>query len=430
MPEVSFIVPVYNAEAALERLIESVLSQEYRDLELILMDDGSKDGSGAIMDQYAADDPRVIAVHKTNSGVSDTRNQGLKKATGKYIRFLDADDWIPDDSTKQMVRAAEETGADLVVGDFYRVVGENVSRKGSIASEKPLSRNEYAEWMMESPADYYYGVIWNKLYRKEILDRYHLEFDKDLSFCEDFVFNLEYLLHTDEVIPIQVPVYYYVKTEGSLVSKNMNPVRIARMKTSIYTYYNDFYKNILDEEQYRSQRANIAGFLIAAAQDDLVVPMMPGTMKLGEEVIPAYVFSENEKDLYVGLSYLSDAYARYLNTAAIRRDLSLNDMRILNFMKHAGKSFTHREIAGALRISQLDVMASLQKMALRNLVKVEVHGEGLLAEYIGSAEIEKDMDEAMQDLSEVCTDTMTEEEKEQFRLLFRKMCTGLREHLK
>ena len=88
MPEVSFIVPVYNAEAALERLIESVLNQEYRDLELILMDDGSKDGSGAIMDKYAADDPRVIAVHKTNSGVSDTRNQGLKKATGKYIRFL------------------------------------------------------------------------------------------------------------------------------------------------------------------------------------------------------------------------------------------------------------------------------------------------------------------------------------------------------
>lgn len=429
MPEVSFIVPVYNAEAALERLIESVLNQEYKDLELILMDDGSKDGSGAVMDRYAEMDPRVTAVHKTNSGVSDTRNQGLKKAKGKYIRFLDADDWIPDDSTKQMVRAAEETGADLVVGDFYRVVGENVSRKGSISSERALTRNEYAELMMESPADYYYGVIWNKLYRKEILDRYHLEFDKELSFCEDFVFNLEYLLHTEKVIPIQVPVYYYVKTDGSLVSKNMNPVRIARMKTSIYTYYNEFYRNILNEEEYRSQRANIAGFLVAAAQDDLVVPMMPGTMKLGDEVVHAYVFDESREDLYVGLNYLSDAYARYLNTAAIRRDLNLNDMRIMAFMQHAGKPFTHREIAAALRISQLDVMASLQKMALRGLVKLEVHGEGLLVEYSGSPEIEKDLNEAMQDLTDVCTETMTGEEKEQFRALFHKMCAGLREHL-
>ena len=108
MPEVSFIVPVYNAEKGVGKLIESVLNQEYRDLELILVDDGSKDGSPAILDQYQAKDERVKVIHKPNGGVSAARNDGLQAASGTYIRFLDADDWIPDDSTKEMVRAIKE----------------------------------------------------------------------------------------------------------------------------------------------------------------------------------------------------------------------------------------------------------------------------------------------------------------------------------
>ena len=208
MPKVSIIVPVYNAENAIERCIDSILNQEYQDFELLLIDDGSKDRSPEILDRRAAEDDRVVVIHKPNSGVSDTRNTGIDKAQGTYIQFLDADDWITTDSTKMLVRTAEERDADLVVGEFYRVAGEHLSRKGSIDTDRVLTRKEYAEYLKASPADYYYGVIWNKLYRRDILNRHHIRMDKTISFSEDFIFNLEYVRHCERIAPLRLPVYY------------------------------------------------------------------------------------------------------------------------------------------------------------------------------------------------------------------------------
>ena len=167
-PAVSIIVPVYNAETALHRCIESILHQSCADFELLLVDDGSKDDSGAICDEYAAKDSRIRVFHKENGGVSAARNLALDVARGKYLQFLDSDDWVVPDATLLLLRAAEEHGADLVISDFYRVVGERVSVKGDIEEDRGLSREEYAEHMMANPADFYYGVLWNKLYRREI----------------------------------------------------------------------------------------------------------------------------------------------------------------------------------------------------------------------------------------------------------------------
>ena len=131
-PAVSIIIPVYNAENFLARCVDSVLGQEYTDFELLLIDDGSKDKSGAMCDAYAASDSRVRVFHKENAGVSAARNQALSEARGTYIQFLDSDDWMTPDSTKLLVRAAEENDCDLVIADFYRVGRERVSRKGDI----------------------------------------------------------------------------------------------------------------------------------------------------------------------------------------------------------------------------------------------------------------------------------------------------------
>ena len=117
-PTVSIIVPVYNAEKFLNRCVDSILGQEYRDFELILVDDGSRDMSGSICDAYAKTDERVVVIHKENSGVSDTRNQGIERAKGTYLQFVDSDDWLTPDATKLMVRAAEEHGCDMVISDF------------------------------------------------------------------------------------------------------------------------------------------------------------------------------------------------------------------------------------------------------------------------------------------------------------------------
>lgn len=164
-PLVSIIVPVYNAEKTLERCVDSVLHQEYKNLELILINDGSTDSSGALCRAFVDDDPRVRLIDKANSGVSDSRNQGIDAAQGEYIQFLDSDDWITPDATRLMAGCAQRSGCDLVVADFYRVVGDKLAHKGSIQENAILTLQEYAEYMMESPADFYYGVLWNKLYR-------------------------------------------------------------------------------------------------------------------------------------------------------------------------------------------------------------------------------------------------------------------------
>lgn len=107
MPSVSIIIPVYNAEKTVDRCINSILNQTYKDFELLLLNDGSTDASGMICDSYAKKDTRIRVIHKENSGVSDTRNQGIAMAKGEYIQFLDSDDWVTPEATGVFVRAAE-----------------------------------------------------------------------------------------------------------------------------------------------------------------------------------------------------------------------------------------------------------------------------------------------------------------------------------
>ena len=113
MSKVSIIIPVYNGEKSIPRCLNSVLAQDHKDIEVIVIDDGSKDGSFKVISEYAKKDKRIIPIHKENSGVSATRNVGLSMATCDYIQFIDVDDWLPFDSTKLLVRSMEEEDADI-----------------------------------------------------------------------------------------------------------------------------------------------------------------------------------------------------------------------------------------------------------------------------------------------------------------------------
>ena len=126
------------------------------------------------------------------------------------------------DATKLLVREIKARSADLAVGDFFRVVDGNVSEKGSIETSGTLTRQQYADEMMLAPADLYYGVLWNKLYRRDILERYGIRMDENISYSEDMIFNLEYLLHVENIAILKAPVYYYQYTKGSLVDQSLN----------------------------------------------------------------------------------------------------------------------------------------------------------------------------------------------------------------
>lgn len=371
-PTVSIIVPVYNAENTIRRCIESILDQEYTDFELLLVNDGSKDRSGTICDEYAAKDARIRVIHKENSGVSDTRNLAIGQARGTYLQFLDSDDWITPDATSSLVRAAETHQCDLVISDFYRVVGERVSHKGDIDDDTVLSREEYAAHMMENPADFYYGVLWNKLYRRSIVEEHHLRMDPEISWCEDFMFNLEYIRYAETFYALQVPIYYYVKTKGSLANQSLTISKTIKMKLTVFEYYHRFFKTVLDEEEYEKSRLKVYRFLLDAAGDGAVPPaVLPGSQKLGNERIRV------DPDALNGNGILCDAFRdrklldHYLETAALKNDLPLADARLLLSMRQTGPSCTRRELADFADLSRGGLTLALQRLSGKGLIKIE-----------------------------------------------------------
>lgn len=340
-PKVSIIVPVYNAEKSLARCVDSILNQEFRDFELILMDDGSKDRSGEICDGYARADARVVVVHKENTGVSDTRNQAIARARGTFLQFVDSDDWLTADATKLMVRAAEETGCDMVIADFYRVVGEMVSQKGDIDADQVIGREAFVGFMMENPADYYYGVLWNKLYRRSLVEAHGIRMDAKLSWCEDFLFNLEYVRYASTFYALRTPVYYYVKTKGSLVNQKISFARTVEMKLAMFECYNDFFKHVLDEEAYERKRLQVYHFLVDAAKDGFVFPAtIPGTQKLGEERSQALQEVISEDGIIVEKYRDRKLLERYLESVALKYDMTMAELSLLLYRKDAGKALT------------------------------------------------------------------------------------------
>ena len=338
-PTVSIIVPVYNAEKFLNRCVDSILGQEYRDFELILVDDGSRDMSGSICDAYAKTDERVVVIHKENSGVSDTRNQGIERAKGTYLQFVDSDDWLTPDATKLMVRAAEEHGCDMVISDFYRVVGDMVSRKGDIESDCVIDREEFASFMMENPADYYYGVLWNKLYRRSLVEAHGIRMDAKLSWCEDFLFNLEYVRYATTFYALRTPVYYYVKTKGSLVNQKISFARTVEMKLAMFECYNDFFKHVLDEDAYERKRLQVYHFLVDAAKDGFVFPAtIPGTQKLGEERSQALQEVISEDGIIVEKYRDRKLLERYLESVALKYDMTLAELSLRVTLSSTGST--------------------------------------------------------------------------------------------
>lgn len=435
-PMVSIIVPVYNAENYLNRCIDSILNQEYTDFELLLADDGSSDSSGAICDTYAASDDRIRVIHKPNTGVSDTRNAAIRQARGTYLQFLDSDDWITPDATKLFVRAATEHNCDLVIADFYRVVGERVSHKGDIEDDGVLTREEFAEHMMENPADFYYGVLWNKLYRRDIIEKYGLQMDVSVSWCEDFLFNLEYILHANIFYALQAPIYYYVKTKGSLVAtQGISISKTIKMKFMVFEYYNNFYKNVYDEKDYEKKRLSVYRFFVDAASDGAVAPtLLPGVSKLGDERASV------NSDAVAQEGILAEAYRdrklleRYVETVGLRHDLTLKEASLLLHLSQTNTLTSRKELADFTGMSKSTLSGTLQKLVSKNLIKItdvrkkdaKEAKRGINIELLPAAlDIIPSLATAEHDFNSVRFQGFTEEELEEYQRLSGKITENI-----
>ena len=271
-PLVSIVIPVYNAAPDLARCIESVRKQTYRNIEVFLVNDGSKDASSPICHMYERIDPRVHVIDKENAGVSAARNTGIAAAQGKYIQFVDSDDYLAPGATATLIERAEHAGADMVIAHYYRVDGGKTTRHGFLKRRDVMDQREFARELMDEPASFYYGVLWNKLYRRSIVEEGGLRCDPEVSWCEDFLFNLEYIRRARLIAATAQPVYCYVKRPGSLVATQATLARTVEMKRTMFAAYKQLYQAL---DLYDEQKLRVYGYLVSAAKDGGSVALRP-----------------------------------------------------------------------------------------------------------------------------------------------------------
>ena len=277
---ISVILPVFNAEKYLGKTIEDILNQSHQEIEVIIIDDGSTDQSWNIIQQYSQKDERIRPVRVSNGGPSKARNLGLEMVRGEYIRFIDADDSIPQDSIERMYKKIKENQSiDMVIGN-YQCVPEQNYFTGDVFSDIELSKKEFVKVFLKNIRSFYYGVMWNKLYRRALIEHYQIRFDETINWCEDFCFNLEYYEKCSLISLISIPggFYTYYTRDDSIttgVSKYSqerlqkinkicyekilafcNTLQMGKEASLEWKYYNLYYQlsDIVDRKQEHRQK--------------------------------------------------------------------------------------------------------------------------------------------------------------------------------
>lgn len=231
---ISIIVPVYNCKKTIDKCINSVLQQTYQKFELILVDDGSIDGTSKICDDYVKLNTNVICIHKKNEGVSKARNTGLIESKGKYIMFIDSDDYIENNMLHDMKKAMEYSKADIVICG-YNVIKNGRKKKNEIQIDSNVSEREKLNYLYQN---FYLNVVWNKIYLKEKISTL---FNENINNGEDMIFNLEYIKNCKKIEIIKETLYNYLIEDKKVSLSQMyekesfnNIFKIYEMSKTLY----------------------------------------------------------------------------------------------------------------------------------------------------------------------------------------------------
>lgn len=253
MPAISVIVPIYNGEQYIHRCVDSILSQTFKDFELILVDDGSTDNCGSICDEYAKNDSRVVVLHSVNQGVSKARNLGLSVARGEYVAFCDGDDFYKDCLLERTFNTAVETKAEVVSYKLQRISDDNQTDVVNAPMEiyDLNDRNRF---------DFLYKVVtwqtkgWQacrSIFKRQFIEENKILFcDTCGNFAEDLGFTLEYLLYTNRIVFLDEYLYcYYDVRQDSMMNKSKRVYKVNEVNELSY-YLRPIMKNVLVEEQF------------------------------------------------------------------------------------------------------------------------------------------------------------------------------------
>lgn len=329
---VSVIVPVYNVEKYLNECMNSVVQQSYKNLEIILVDDGATDSSGDLCDEWEKKDNRITVIHKKNAGLGFARNSGLEVVTGKYVMFIDSDDYIHHDMIETLVRKVKISQSDTVFCGLSRVytdgtiIGEesfydNQTFVGTDVVDKVLLEMVGSTPEQQSDANLYMSV-WHAVYSMDIIQKYHIEFPSEREIMsEDIVFHIDYLRHAQRVTYIKDCLYFYRMNPQSL-TQVFDKNRFERYKTLYYAISEKLsmflYLEQYQVRQYRRLLAGARGQIMAVVYSNepkkLVAIQNICGDDLVQEILAVYPYQKNPikhrifnwglKHKYVKLLYL------------------------------------------------------------------------------------------------------------------------------
>lgn len=219
--QLSIIMPVFNADKYLNRCIESILAQSYKDFELIIINDGSVDNTKNICEYYSTKDERIKVITKINAGQSAARNDGLKIAKGEYIQFVDADDWLEPCACENLIDNLKDNDVDLVMASYSFINKKNTSKLKFV--DEVYEIQDFIPKLYKYFESWAFNVLWNKIYKAEIIKGNKIIFDEKLNYSEDLIFNLKYLSKVRSLKISSCNVYNYNKiNEGSSTKKNIS----------------------------------------------------------------------------------------------------------------------------------------------------------------------------------------------------------------
>jgi glycosyltransferase involved in cell wall biosynthesis len=266
MPKVSVIMPVYNAEKYLRQCLDSVIGQTLRDIEIICVNDGSTDGSLAILEEYAKKDLRIIVINQKNQGPGASRNRALEIAKSEYIYFVDSDDWIEADACEIFVNIIEREDVELVIGDVIVNV-ENTTEDDYYISRRKTATMQHYDFCRHSQGKHkfrgdfmkYRISVWGKLYKKSIIDKYNFKFPAEQRVHEDDAWHWYYLSVIKSIYFVDKPLYSRAIHDGSLTynleAKNERIFDLLHVLKNIYDY-------LIDNNIYNKYKREYKNFFI------------------------------------------------------------------------------------------------------------------------------------------------------------------------
>lgn len=306
MPLISVIVPVYNAENYIGRCMDSLFGQSYQNVEIVLVDDGSTDASGSICDEYAENYDRVIAIHRKNGGVGAARNTGMSAASGEYIHFCDADDWIEPETYSEIIPRLLSENADIALFGWY----------ADIPGKDPVSKADHALDGVGSQFDIFHSILiicgnyggmkgygnfaCNKIYRKEsLLDHNHnlILFDENVKVAEDGIWLVNAGQNWKKGVFVKKPYYHYFQNNKSIMNtpENFSRTRLESQRSHIKML--DILKDFNQEYYQIHKQACIRYFWIVAKTNlqegpEFLGQIISNIIQINEGICPRNISKE------------------------------------------------------------------------------------------------------------------------------------------